>query len=122
MRWVRRILVVSLLVGTWWVGWEFVTRNQQPVSVHYVVGEFAEASLWKVILGAFFSGAGLVVLFTLWSSARSGLVARRYRKALNGLESEIHQLRNLPLAPDPDEPAELAASVPRARSATGRNA
>jgi hypothetical protein len=122
MRWIRRILVVGLLVGTWWVGWEFVTRNQQLVSVHYVVGDTAEATLWKVVLGSFFAGAGIVILFTVWISARSGLVARRYRKALGRLESEIHQLRNLPLAPDPDEPAQLAPGVPRARSATGRNA
>jgi hypothetical protein len=29
---------------------------------------------------------------------KKNLVARRYRKVVRGLESEIHQLRNLPLA------------------------
>jgi hypothetical protein len=121
MRWIRRLLGLSLLLGTWWVGWQFVTGNQQPVSVDYVVGHAPEVALWKVVLASFGCGAGLVALYTLWTSARSGLAARRYRKALGGLESEIHQLRNLPLAPDPDVPVSPAAAVPRARSATGRN-
>lgn len=121
MRWIRRALGLALLVAVWWIGWQFVTENQQPVSLHYVLGRAPEVALWKVVLAAFGSGAGLVALYTLWTSARSGLAARRYRKALGGLESEIHQLRNLPLAPDTDGPAHPASEVPRARSATGRD-
>jgi hypothetical protein len=120
MRWLRRLLGIALLVGIWWVGWQFVAENQQPVSLHYVAGQSAEVALWKLVLGSFGLGAGLVALYTFWSSARSGLAARRYRKALGGLESEIHQLRNLPLAPEPDPPAEPAEGS-RARSATGRD-
>lgn len=115
------MLGLALLVATWWVGWRFVSENQQLVSVHYVLAQAPEVALWKVVLASFGCGAGLVALFTLWTSARSGLAARRYRKALGGLESEIHQLRNLPLAPDPDVPAGPASAVPRARRATGRD-
>jgi hypothetical protein len=121
MGWLRRILGVGLLVGTWWAGWRFVAENQQPVSVYYVAGRAAEVALWKAVLFSFGIGAGLVALFGLWNSARSGLVARRYRKLVDQLEAEVHQLRNLPLAPDPDVPASPATAVPRARSATGRD-
>ena len=121
MRWTRRLLGLGLVVATWWVGWQFVAENQQPVSVHYVAGQAAEIALWKAILVSFGAGAGSVALFTLWNSARNGLAARRYRKALGGLESEIHQLRNLPLAPDPDAPADPTAVGTRARSSTGRD-
>jgi hypothetical protein len=45
------------------------------------------------------------------------MVQRRYRKAVGGLEAEIHQLRNLPLAPDSDlpEPGAALASGRRER-------
>ena len=89
MRWLRRILGVGLLVGTWWVGWRFVAENQQLVSVHYVAGRAAEVALWKAVLLSFGLGAGLVALFGLWNSARSGLVARRYRKLVGKLEAEV---------------------------------
>lgn len=100
MRWVRRGLVLALLLAVWYGGWRFAHENQQPVRVHYIVGELAEQPLWRVLIGAFGAGAALVGAFALFSSARHGLVSRRYRRALGGLEAEVHQLRNLPLAPD----------------------
>ena len=44
--------------------------------------------------------AVVAALLTFYQMAKLGLVARRYRKAVRGLESEVHQLRNLPLADD----------------------
>ena len=43
-------------------------------------------------------GAAAATLLLLYRMAKQGLVTRRYRKTVRGLESEIHQLRNLPLA------------------------
>ncbi len=122
MRWVRRGLVLALLAAVMIAGWRFAAENQQPVSVHYVAGEFPELALWQVMLAAFSAGAGLVGVFAMFSSAKNSLAARRYRKALGGLEAEIHQLRNLPLAPEPDAPGDLAATgPPRAGGALGRD-
>jgi hypothetical protein len=90
------------------VGWRFASENQEPVTVHYVLGEVAGVALWQVILLAFGAGAAIVALFALFSSARSGLAQRRYRKAIGGLEAEIHQLRNLPLAPEAQPPRSRA--------------
>lgn len=121
MRWVRRGLVLALLVGVMIVGWRFAAENQQPVRVHYVFGELSEQPLWRVLLGTFGAGAALVGAFALFSSARNGLVNRRYRKALGGLEAEVHQLRNLPLAPESDARDGPAAAGPaRAGGAFGR--
>jgi uncharacterized integral membrane protein len=106
MNWVRRILwigaLTTLLVG----GWLFAAQNRDPVRVHYVVGEFAEVALWKALVAAFAAGAAVVGVFTLIAALRHGLVLRRTRKLVGGLEAEIHQLRNLPLAPDPEAPGD----------------
>ena len=120
MRWVRRVLVLALLVGSMIGGWRFAAENQEPVRVHYVAGEFAEFELWKVILGSFGAGAALVGLFAMFSSAKNGLISRRYRKAIGGLEAEIHQLRNLPLAPESEARASPAGGSP-AEGAVGRD-
>jgi uncharacterized integral membrane protein len=120
MRWVRRALLVALLVGVMIGGWRFAAENQEPVRLHYVAGEFAELALWKVVLGAFFAGAGLVGLFAGISSAKKGLITRRYRKAIGGLEAEVHQLRNLPLAPE-SEASGVAVGPPQAEGALGRD-
>jgi hypothetical protein len=48
--------------------------------------------------------------------ARSRLVARRYRREVGGLEAEIHQLRNLPLAAE----GETAGASEFDRRANGR--
>jgi hypothetical protein len=118
MQWLRRLLVVGLLVGVWYFGWQFAAKNQMPVNVHYVAGELLGIALWKVLLVAFSSGAGLVALYHMFTSARNGLTSRRYRKTIGGLEAEVHQLRNLPLAPESDEkPA--AAPDPGAAAAPG---
>ena len=50
------------------------------------------------MLIAFGSGVGLATLLGLVRGARIRLVSRRYRKAILGLEAEVHQLRNLPLS------------------------
>jgi uncharacterized integral membrane protein len=111
MIWVRRILLIGagllLLIG----GWLFAAQNGEPVRVNYVLGEFAELALWKALIASFFVGAACVGAFSLFFALRHGLIVRRYRKALGGLESEIHQLRNLPLAPDPDPPGDARAGL-----------
>jgi uncharacterized integral membrane protein len=121
MRWVRRALVLALLVGVMVAGWRFAAENQEPVKLHYVAGELSEFALWKVVLASFACGAAVVGLFATFYSAKTGLITRRYRKAIGGLEAEIHQLRNLPLAPD-SETRGAPPGPPRAEGALGRDA
>ncbi len=51
-------------------------------------------------------------MFAFYQMARAGLVSRGYRKKLARLETEVHQLRNLPLAEA--QPQALAEAQPRA--------
>jgi hypothetical protein len=63
----------------------------------------------------FAAGAGAAGLLAVYRLARLGLVNRRYRKAVDGLEAEVHQLRNLPLVADAtaDPAREGAAAAAR---------
>ncbi len=114
MRIVRRLVLLALFVGVLVLGWGFASRNAEPVAVNYVVGELPSVPLWGVILGSFAVGALVATSFSLFELAKQGLVARRYRKTAEGLESEIHQMRNLPLvSEDGGESGEAAASNER---------
>jgi uncharacterized integral membrane protein len=108
-------------VGVLVFGWWFAAANAALVTISYVFGELAPSPLWLALLAAFAAGAAAAGLVGVYQALRRGLVMRRYRKTLRGLESELHQLRNLPLATH--EPPSLGAderleSAPR--SARGR--
>lgn len=103
MRIVRRLLWLAVFVGILVLGWGFASRNAEPVTVSYVVGELPAVPLWAVVLGSFGAGALVAGLLSLFELTKQGLVARRYRKTAEGLESEIHQMRNLPLVASDEE-------------------
>lgn len=105
-------------MGALLVGWRFAYENASSVRVHFVIGETSEVALWKALLVAFALGVACAGLAWLRLAVKYGLTSRRYRKMLGDLESEIHQLRNLPLAPDSATPSEAPAvatdtSLPR---------
>jgi TRAP-type C4-dicarboxylate transport system permease small subunit len=103
----RRVLIVVVIAGLLIGGWQLADENSTPVVVSYGLGVSREIPLWGVMVGAFAVGAGLVAIYTVYRAIRAGLVARRYRVALHGLEAEVHQLRNLPLGSEDrmEEPA-----------------
>jgi len=98
MRALRRALAVVVCVGLLVAGWRFAALHPQPVRVHYLLGE-TEQSLWVALVGAFVAGAAFVAGLAALQLARLSMLARRYRKAAGRLEAEVHELRNLPLAP-----------------------
>jgi hypothetical protein len=98
MRWVRRWIAVALVVAVLMGGWGLAHENGALVRVSYLWGEI-ELPLWQALLWFFGAGFALAGSGWLWLGIRSRMVERRYRKAVGGLEAEIHQLRNLPLAP-----------------------
>ncbi len=100
MTWVRRFVPMLVGAGFLYLGWRLATSNSVPVDVDFLAGRVEGVALWKVLAFAFVAGGGIVGLFGVFQLARSGLVARRYRKRLGSLEAEIHQLRNLPLVPE----------------------
>ena len=98
MRSVLRLLWVAAFVGVLVIGWRFASANGAPVPVSYVFGELTDVPLWLALLAAFALGVASTALVAIYQALRRGLVMRRYRKTVRGLESELHQLRNLPLA------------------------
>jgi uncharacterized integral membrane protein len=95
------LLTIAVFVGFLYVGWKFAASNDQLVPVHYPGGQFAERALWVVLLVAFGSGVALASLVAVVRGARIRLVSRRYRKLVDSLQAEVHQLRSLPLSEQP---------------------
>jgi uncharacterized integral membrane protein len=116
MRWLRRVLVVVVFVGLFAAVWRFVGGNDEPVAIDLLFGE-RSVPLWSALLGAFVLGALVAGLSLTWELAKKSVVARRYRKRMAGLESEIHQLRNLPLAAPEAHEAPAAARAAAADDA-----
>lgn len=104
MKLLRRSLLAVLFVASMYAGWQFLEGNSDPVSVHYVVGDATDVALWRALVVAGLLGALITAASMGLGLARSRLETRRYRKALEDLEGEVHQLRNLPLVSD-EEPA-----------------
>jgi uncharacterized integral membrane protein len=100
MRWVRRILLLVLLVALPVGVHLFVTRNAAEVPLDFLAVRFESVAVWVALLCAFGAGAVLAALVAVLRGARLRLETRRYRKVTRDLESEVHQLRNLPLAPE----------------------
>jgi len=118
MRTLRRVLWVVLFVAVFVLVWQFVGGNREPVSVELVFLRLS-VPLWVALLGAFAIGALSAGASLVYELAKKSFAARRYKKEMAGLESEIHQLRNLPLqAPDAPGPSRsvLADDVVRPRS------
>ena len=98
MRIARRLLALVIFLVVLIGAWRFASENSDPVRVYFWLGETKEVELWVVLAMAFLGGALCTGLLASYRLARAGLLARRYRVAVTGLEAELHQLRNLPLA------------------------
>ena len=108
----RRVLGIAAFVGLLVVGWRFAAEHPQPVRIHYLVGQTGEIALWVALLGAFGAGAASVGALAVYQLVRLGMLARRYRKAAARLEVEVHELRNLPLAPEAPAALDLGPGTP----------
>jgi len=104
MRILRRLLGAAVFVAFLIGGWKFAAANQQLVPVHLLAHQVDEVRLWLVVVASFGAGALVTLLLCSFELVRKGLLARRYRKALRSLESELHGLRSLPLAAESGRP------------------
>jgi len=100
MIWVRRVVPMLLGAGLLYLAWRLVTANGLEVEIDFLVGRLEGVALWKALGGAFGLGVATVGFALVLQLLRARLTARRYRKRLSDLETEVHQLRNLPLAPE----------------------
>ncbi|TMA36612.1 MAG: DUF1049 domain-containing protein [Deltaproteobacteria bacterium] len=109
MRWVRRWIGVALIAAFMIGGWSLKAENADSVDVDFLFGEI-KVELWQALLAAFAAGFALAGAGWLWVGMRSSLTLRRYRKLVGGLEAEVHQLRNLPLAAASEPPPQVGPS------------
>ena len=98
MRTIRRLLALALFVGLFAVAWRFASANASEIGIDLLLFRPSEVPIWMALLSAFGLGALAAGGTFAYQLVKKNLIARRYRKAIKGLESEIHQLRNLPLA------------------------
>lgn len=102
-RFLLLLLALALFVGALVLGWNFGAANETTVEIDLLWIRLAEITVWQLALAAFLLGAGLVLIFASFMGARGWLLKRRYRKTIRRLESELHQMRSLPLAGADDE-------------------
>jgi len=98
---VRRLLLALVFAGVACLAYVFPTSNSEPVALGFEwfdqTWRLPAVPVWVVVSVAYLLGVGTATAALTWKILKQGLAGRRYRKAVAGLESEIHQLRNLPL-------------------------
>lgn len=110
------VALIGIIVSVNIVGWMFYAANTAVVTIDLLGMAVMEVMVWKLALSCFALGAGVVMLMAGFLGLRGLELRRRYRKTIRKLESELHQLRSLPLtsnpeaavAPTPEAPARLA--------------
>jgi uncharacterized integral membrane protein len=91
-------MALALFAGLFAVAWRFASTNATEIPIDLLLFQIPVVPIWVALLIAFGVGALSAGVSLGYQVIKKNLVARRYRKAVRGLESEIHQLRNLPLA------------------------
>ena len=104
--WIRRLVPTVVGAGLLYLAWRLINANAEGVKVDFLLGR-VDLVLWQALGTSFLLGATMVGLYAIYQMARGGLVSRHYRKQLSNLETEVHQLRNLPLAPQEASTPEL---------------
>jgi hypothetical protein len=97
MKTARRALSLALFLAAFAAAYQFVGGNADPVQVRLWRWSTPPAALWLVLVAAFAAGAAAALALVSLRLVRASLLARRYRKEVVSLESEVHQLRNAPL-------------------------
>jgi len=106
---------LALFVAALWIGWTFRAGNGGSVDLDLIWLQLRDVALWRLVLASVGFGAVLAGSLVGLAWLRARLLNRRYRSAIRRLESELHQLRSLPLAGSRDvaldEEPEAARSV-----------
>ena len=105
MMWVRRLVLAAFVVAILVGGWTLAHRNAALVDVDGIFYHVEGAKLWLVLLWVFAAGIVVSAFFFAAPLIRARMLGRRYRKELNVLETEIHQLRTQPLSMSEDSAA-----------------
>ena len=120
----RRLTLAAIFIAVLVIGWQFAADHSSDVVIRNPVSGETQVTLWLALLASFGLGVVLTGSLAAMKLARQGLLSRRYRKLIRSLESEVHQLRNLPLSADEPPPIGDASApdVPETGRALGRGA
>lgn len=109
------VLGLALFVAALWIGWTFRAGNAGSVDLDLIWLQLRDVPLWRLVLASVGLGGLLAGSLVGLAWLRVRLLNRRYRSAIRRLESELHQLRSLPLAGSrdaaPDDEPKPARSV-----------
>jgi len=92
-----RLIVIFLLLVVFSVGASIGYFNAETVRFHYLVGS-VDIRLAVLVVAAFALGVVLTVVFTALRLLALNREIRRLRRQLRDTETELKNLRNLPLA------------------------
>lgn len=92
------VLALALFVAALWIGWTFRAGNAGSVDLDLIWLQLRDVPLWRLVLASVGLGGLLAGSLVGLAWLRVRLLNRRYRSAIRRLESELHQLRSLPLA------------------------
>lgn len=98
MKWFRAIFVSGMTLGLIWVGWSFRSGNAEAIDLDLVWVRLPNVELWWALLAAAGLGMSVGVFVVGLAWLRQRILNRRYRSTIARLESEVHQLRSLPLS------------------------
>jgi uncharacterized membrane protein YciS (DUF1049 family) len=98
MKWLRTGLVSALTLALLLVTWKFRAGNAGAIDVDLVWARLPNVEVWWALSVAVGFGIAIGAFFVGFAWLRQRILNRRYRRAIAKLESEIHQLRSLPLS------------------------
>lgn len=98
MKWFRIGLVSASTLALLWVGWSFRSGNAGAVDVDLVWVRLPNVEVWWALSVAIAFGVAIGAFFVGFAWLRQRILNRRYRSTIARLESEVHQLRSLPLS------------------------
>lgn len=87
----------AFFVAMLWLGWSFRAENATPIDLDLVWVRFSNVELWRMVLVSIGFGVVVSALVVGFAWLRSRLLNRRYRRVIRRLETELHELRSLPL-------------------------
>ena len=98
MKWLRTGLVSVVTLALLWVVWSFRSGNAGAIDVDLVWVRLPNVEVWWALSIAIGFGIAIGALCVGFAWLRQRILNRRYRKEIAKLESELHQLRSLPLS------------------------
>ena len=106
------LLGAAIFVAALILGWRFGAANTALVEVDLLAVKLSGVTVWQLVVTSFALGAIVVALGSGFFGLRGWVLKRRYRKVIRRLESEVHQLRSLPLSEDELPVAEKKRLLP----------